>query len=137
MPYFIIIGLSFLLLGGFLLLTAFEGRKGFRALGGVRGRLDRTMSRATFIAQHVDWRAFARELAATVFERVVHDVAHTSLRIVRTIERALTRVVRFLRERRGLPLEDGQERSPLARGAEKVRAALRRSRRTPERPTDG
>lgn len=135
MIHLIFIGVSVLLLGGFFLLVAFEQGKGKRVGGAFRTTLDRKVSRAAFIATHVDWGAFARHLAGTALERVLHDIAHGVLKMVRMTERLLTRTVRTLRERRGLSVEEApsEEVSPLARGIEKVRVALRNSRKAPKR----
>lgn len=131
MIHFALIGIALMLLGGFLLLTAFERKQGTRVLGGARNRLDRFVARAGFVAARVDWSAFARHLAGTAFERVAHDAASASLRAVRAVEHALTRAVRSIRERRGLPPDEGSEpaTNPVSRGIARVRAALRSARR--------
>lgn len=94
-----IVGISCVLLGGFIILTAFERRHG-RLFGATRKRLDRWVGRVTYIARHVDWSAFIKDIVHSTVERVVHDIAHASLKLVRFIERLLTRLVRSLRERR-------------------------------------
>ncbi|HEY0948539.1 MAG TPA: hypothetical protein VGE53_03630 [Candidatus Paceibacterota bacterium] len=134
MIYLIFIGVSALLLGGFFLLIAVERNSGNRVLGSFRAKLDRKVSRTAFIATHVDWGAFARHLAGTALERVLHDIAHTILQMVRATERILTRAVKTLRERRGMPVaeEDSQDAaSPLARSLDRVRTALRSARKAP------
>lgn len=138
MLYLILIGISLILFGGFIALTAFERRRGLRVAGVYRNKLDARVSRAVFIAMHVDWGAFTRHLLGTVLERVLHDVAHFVLRIVRTTERLLTRTVRALRERRGItvPLESEGEEKPgiLQTGAHLVRVALRNARAASRKP---
>ncbi len=132
MAYLIIIGVSLILFGGFLLLTAFERGRGLRVAGVLRNALDAKVARATFIATHVDWGAFVKHLLGTVFERVLHDVAHFVLKLVRTTERLLTRTVKYLRARRGIttPLESEADEpsGTLQAGIQRVRAALRSAR---------
>lgn len=99
MSYLIAIVVSFLLVVGFLALTAFESSHGVRVFGGVRRRLDRKVGQAGFILSHVDLGAFVRDSLREAAERVLHDLAHASLLIVRFLERLLTRFVRQLRGR--------------------------------------
>ena len=135
MIHLIFIGVSILLLGGFFLLIALERNTEKRVLGSLRTKLDRKVSRAAFIATHVDWGAFARHLAGTALERVLHDLAHTILQMVRATERILTRTVKTLRERRGMPVAEEENRDaarPLARGIDRVRTALRNARKAPK-----
>lgn len=138
MTYIILIIVSLVLLGGFLLLARFEQKRGLRVAGAYRNRLDAKVSRATFILTHVDWGAFVRHLAGTALERVLHDIAHSILRIVRTAERLLTRAVKGLRERRGIvaPLDteaEGKE-NPLKAGIKKIQTALRNARAASRKP---
>ncbi|HYF28950.1 MAG TPA: hypothetical protein VEA36_01130 [Candidatus Paceibacterota bacterium] len=100
MSYLIAIIVSLILLVGFLTLTAFEASHGVRILGGVRRRLDRKVGQASFILSHVDLGSFVRDSIRDGIERVLHDIAHTSLLLVRFIERVLTRFVRQLRGRK-------------------------------------
>lgn len=138
MLYIILIGLSLILFGGFITLTAFERKRGLRVAGVYRNKLDTKVSRAAFVASHVDWGAFTRHLLGTVLERVLHDVAHFVLRFVRTTERLLTRTVKGLRERRGItvPLESEGDEKPgiLQTGAHRIRAALRSARAASRKP---
>ncbi len=131
MIYAILIGIAALLLGGFLMLAAFERNRGLRVAGAVRNKLDKRVARLAFVATHVDWGAFLRHLTGTALERVLHDIAHGILQFVRISERFLTRTVRTLRERRGIesPEEEESEGNPLSRGIERVRTALRNSRK--------
>lgn len=138
MTYIILILVSLVLFGGFLALASFERARGLRVAGAYRNRLDAKVSRATFIVTHVDWGAFVRHLAGTAFERVLHDIAHFVLKLVRTTERLLTRAVKGLRERRGIaaPLdaEEGGKENPFAAGMQKMRAALRSARAASRKP---
>ena len=129
----ILIGVTAALLGGFLLLAALERGREVRVLGAWRSALDKKVSRAAFVATHVDWGAFARHLAGTATERVLHDIAHSILQMVRMTERLLTRAVKNLRERRGIPTDEPEDApaSPIARSIDKVRTALRNSRKAP------
>lgn len=126
MMYLILIGLSLALFGGFLALVSFERSRGLRVAGDVRNKLDKKVARATFIAQHVDWGAFIRHLVGSAAERAAHDIAHSILRFVRTTERLLTRFVKYLRERRGMPVEEaGEDSTAFQRALGKVRMAVR------------
>lgn len=126
MIYLILIGLSIALFGGFLALVSFERARGLRVAGEVRNKLDKKVARATFIAQHVDWGAFLRHLVGSAAERTAHDVAHSVLRFVRTTERLLTRFVKYLRERRGMPVEEASEdQGAFQRTMAKLRVAVR------------
>jgi hypothetical protein len=137
MLFIILIAVSLILLGGFLLLVSFERGRGLRIMGDWRNSLDRKVGRAAFVASHVDWGAFVKHLASTFTERVLHDVAHLVLRLVRIMERLLTRIVKSLRERRGIPaLEDEAEgkANPFQASVLKVRTALRNARRAARKP---
>lgn len=137
MLYLILIAISLILFGGFLMLASFERRRGLRIMGKLRNRLDAKVSRGMFILTHVDWGAFVRHLAGTALERVLHDIAHFILKFVRTTERLLTRAVKKLRERRGMqaPLENEEEKeNPIQAGLQKVRSALRNARAASRKP---
>lgn len=138
MLYIILIGVSLILFGGFIVLTAFERKRGLRVAGVYRNKLDAKVSRVMFIATHVDWGAFTRHLLGTVLERVLHDAAHFVLRLVRTTERLLTRTVKALRERRGItvPLESEGNEKPgiLQEGAHRIRVALKSARAAARKP---
>lgn len=110
-------------------MVAFERGRGLRIMGDWRNTLDRKVGRAAFIVQHVDWGAFFRHLATTVSERVLHDIAHGVLRLVRSTERLLTRTVRTLRERRGVPVvDDADELSPFQASLLRARMVFRNAR---------
>lgn len=100
MTYVALITVALILLVGFLTLTAFEAAHGVRVLGGIRRKLDRKVGQASFIIAHVDLGAFVRDSVRDGIERVVHDVAHASLLIVRFLERTLTRFVKGMRGRK-------------------------------------
>ncbi len=126
----ILIGVACVVLGGFLLLTAYE-RSHARVFGIVRARLDRVVGRALFIARHVDWSAFSKHMVRTGIERALHDIAHGILRIVRFLERSLTRIVRLLRERRAgiiTTKPDGVARKSLRDTVRDFRKSLRKER---------
>lgn len=131
MTYLILIAISLILLGGFLLLTAFERGRGLRVAGNLRNRFDAKVARVSFIVRHVDWGAFVKHLAATVFERAAHDIAHTVLLLVRSLERLLTRTVKYLRARRGdiaALAEEEPDSGRLDRAVMHVREAFRKAR---------
>lgn len=137
MIYLILIGLSLALFGGFLVLVSFERARGLRVAGEVRNRLDKKVARAAFIAEHVDWGAFLRHLVGSAAERTAHDLAHSVLQFVRTAERLLTRFVRYLRERRGMPAEEaGEDSTVLQRALGKVRHAVRTAAQSRKRKAD-
>ena len=98
MVYLIVLGVLFLLAGGFLTLIALEADHG-RLLKDVRGFLDTKVTRLAFIARHVDWSAFVKHVLKEGSARVAHDLAHGTLVGIRFMERTLTRAVRTLRER--------------------------------------
>ncbi len=135
MIYIILIGLSLALFGGFLVLVSLERARGLRVAGALRNKLDKRVARAAFIAQHVDWGAFLRHLVGSAAERTAHDLAHSILRFVRTAERTLTRFVKYLRERRGMPMDETGEESTafqraLAKVSTAVKSAARRKQKT-------
>ena len=99
MSYLSIILSSLLLLVAFVLWAHFETTRGFRVGASVRKRLDRQVARTGFVLTHIDWHAFTRHVTRTTLERVAHDVVHTTLVVVRAVERTLTRLIRSLRER--------------------------------------
>ncbi|HWH06953.1 MAG TPA: hypothetical protein VNU47_00260 [Candidatus Paceibacterota bacterium] len=103
MAYIIAILLSLTLLGAFLALTHYETTHGIRFFGTLRGRFDKRVARITFIMSHVDWSAFLSHFTRSLAARIVHDIAHTSLIVVRILERVLTRIVKSLRTRRQSP----------------------------------
>ena len=111
MPYIIAILVSLILLVGFLTLTGFEASSGNRIFVGVRKRLDRRVGQVGFILSHVDLGAFLRDAMRDGIERVLHDLAHASLVVVRLIERLLTRFVRQLRGREQAVTEEKPHRT--------------------------
>jgi hypothetical protein len=100
MAFLIAIALSFLFLGGFLALVRYETGHGTRYFADVRGRMDSRVAKAAFVVRHVDWSAVIAHAVRSASARVVHDVAHATLIIVRILERLLTRIVRYLRTSR-------------------------------------
>lgn len=100
MSSLIAIAVTLILLVGFFTLTSFEASHGVRVFGGLRKRLDRKVGQASFILAHVDLGAFLRDAIRDGIERILHDVAHASLLVVRFLERVLTRFVRHLRGRK-------------------------------------
>lgn len=122
-----IVGSALILLGGFLVLTALERKRGARVFQSLRAKLDKQVGRVVFIITHVDWSAFIKHVVRTASERVAHDVVHGTLVAVRFLERLLTRAVRALRERqsgaRTLPRESRQ-RLPIRETLQKFRKSL-------------
>ncbi len=128
MLYFILIGISLILFGGFLVLTAFEQGRGLRVAGKLRNRLDAKVARLLFIIAHVDWPAFTRHLVGSTLARIAHDVTHATLVFVRSLERLLTQTVRQLRERREHPQVQQQASGYLGTIVARLRQALAHAR---------
>jgi hypothetical protein len=99
MSYLIAVLASLLLLSVFLVYAALETRFGFRLLGKSRKRLDRQVSRVSYVVRHIDWGGFTAHMIRTTAEKIAHDIVHTVLLVVRAAERLLTRTIRTLRER--------------------------------------
>ena len=97
-----IVGISCLLLGGFIIGTYVEQKQG-RLFGAFRTRLDAHVARMSFIVRHIDWSSFVKHQLQVTVEKVLHDVAHAILMVIRFLERWLTRAVRTLREKRSKP----------------------------------
>lgn len=99
MAYLIAVLVALAFLVGFVALTQYESRRGFRLFAHARAELDAQVGRIEFIVEHVDLAAFVREEAHHAVNRIGHWVAHLSLQVVRAVERFLTRLVRHLRRR--------------------------------------
>ena len=99
MTYLISIFATIALLGGFVMLTSYEARRGVRLFAAPRARLDRNIERIEFVLENVDLGAFLRDEIRRFISRLGHDLAHLSLQVVRATERLLTRLVRYLRSR--------------------------------------
>lgn len=110
------------------MLTGFETGRGMRVAGAARNRLDAKIARLSFIVAHVDWSAFAKHLVGTAVSKIAHDIAHTVLILVRSLERMLTRAVKSLRESRHHQGAADDTSSPLERGLVRVRQALMHAR---------
>ena len=136
MPYHLILILvPLVLLALFMALVAHEERVGRRILlPGSRYHFDTKVARAVFVVKHVDWGAFLNDLTRTSAERLVHDVAHSTLLAVRFAERHLTRLVRALRARRDEPMLPMHEDKPsrLQSAVTLVQKTVRRSRKQPK-----
>lgn len=133
--HLILIGVPLALLTLFLVLTGYERSRGRRLLlVGSRYRLDQKTERAAFVVEHVDWGAFLNDLTRASAERALHDIAHTSLIVVRAVERELTSIVRTLRARRepaALPAPDREESSRIATATAYLKKTMSRSRKLP------
>jgi hypothetical protein len=113
MTYLLLIIASIALFAGFFGVTVVEARTGTRYFAGVRAKLDKRVARTSFIIKHVDWLEFFTHLVQSFIERVLHDLAHWTLIAVRFLERELTNVVRYLRDRRPNLLAPKPSRTPL------------------------
>ena len=97
MTYVIAILASVLLLAAFLVLTAYESRRGTRLFEVERAKFDRLIGQFWFLLTHVDFAAFLKEETQRWSTRFGHYVAHLALQSVRAVERLLTRAVKALR----------------------------------------
>ena len=113
MTYLLLILASIALFAGFFGVTVVEARTGTRYFAPVRAKLDKRVARIAFVIKHVDWLEFFTHLIQSFIERVLHDVAHWTLIVVRFIERELTNVVRYLRDRRPNLLAPKPSRTPI------------------------
>ena len=103
---------SLVLFSGFLALTRFEARRGRRYFARARASFDERVEKLAYIMEHVDFPAFVRDGLRAIFARIVHDIVHVTLIIVRFAERMLTRAVRALREHRIRLHEERSENAP-------------------------
>jgi hypothetical protein len=110
MGYLIFLLGSLVLFGGFLALTAYESRRGARIAEHARASLDARVDRIAFIATHVDFPAYLRDLVRVLAARIAHDVIHAGLVTVRFLERVLTRAVRALRAEQATLIEAERQR---------------------------
>lgn len=133
MIYAVLLVISLVLFFGFLGLAAIETRRGVRLFAPLRATLDAKVSRVSAALEHVDLTAFVWNLAKDITGRVIHDLAHLSLIVVRFLERLLTRIVRYLRGRTPAPatIPEGK-RSAFVETITYFKRTLRRSRQTPE-----
>jgi hypothetical protein len=126
MHYFISLAIGILLFVGFLAVVMYETRRGKRFFEPLRRRLDRQVRLGIFVLTYVDWKGFFRHLFQSLFARMAHDVAHMFLVVVRVVERQLTSVVRYLRDRRPNVLAPKPSREPIvAQTIRYVRKTLR------------
>ncbi|MEK9160573.1 MAG: hypothetical protein AAB440_00855 [Patescibacteria group bacterium] len=132
MIYLAIFVVALVLFFGFLFLNSVEQKKGARILSGMRSALDARVARATGVVAHVDFSAFLWNLSKDVTGRLVHDIAHVSLIAVRSLERLLTRLVRFIRSRVHAPQVVEGKRSAFVETITYFKKTLRRSKETTE-----
>jgi hypothetical protein len=100
MFYLLLISISIFLFLAFMALTLTEARTGTRLLAAPRAKLDQQVERAMFVVNHVNWADFISHVVQSFFARLAHDIAQTTLIAVRFLERELTRIVRYMRDRR-------------------------------------
>lgn len=129
MTYVITLSVSILLVGIFLFLLRVEKKRNGRFFAHMRDILDAHVARASFIFTNVDWGEFAGHITRTSIEHAVHELAHRTLLLVRSLERLLTGVVRTLRARReGVLLPKTDTNSRIARVTGFVRETFHRTR---------
>ena len=100
MFYLLLIAITVFLFLAFMALTLAEARTGVRLVAVPRARLDQWVSRASFVAEHVNWSEFLAHLIQSLAARIAHDIVHWTLMAVRFLERELTRAMRYLRDSR-------------------------------------
>jgi hypothetical protein len=130
MFYLLLIAISLFLFLAFMALTLMEARTGMRLLAGPRAKLDRQIEKASFVIDHVNWGDFISHLVQSFFVRIAHDIAHWSLIVVRFLERQLTRVVRYMRDRRPNLLAPKPSRTPILT---QTRSYVRKTLRLPKK----
>ncbi|OGG92601.1 hypothetical protein A3G63_00300 [Candidatus Kaiserbacteria bacterium RIFCSPLOWO2_12_FULL_52_8] len=133
MMYLIPIAISIVLFIAFFVLTCYESRRGGRFFTPMRERLDETIGRLGFILTHVDFAAFLRDETRHLISRAGHAAAHLSLRAVRSVERVLTRLVRYLRMHHTIDMRPGENTREFVRTLSDFKDSLKETR--PEVPT--
>lgn len=100
-----------ILLGGFILLTSFERKRGTRFLAPLRARLDVYVQHTVQTLRSIDTDALAYVKVKAAAVHLVHEIAHQVLLMVRALERTLTGAVRALRRKKeAASLQDSQEK---------------------------
>lgn len=87
-----------LLLAGFLVLTTVEAKRGTRLAPSVREKLDGVAAEAVASLGKGRILTRATQSVSAATRHAAHEVAHVVLAGIRAAERALTRVVRYMRE---------------------------------------
>lgn len=100
MAYLITLAVALAVLIGFLVLTAIEARRGARVMGSFRTSLDKRVEHVAFLMTNVDFGSFLKSEARKFGEQLIHGIVHEALRLVRFVERMLTRIVKQLRMKR-------------------------------------
>ena len=135
MIYLVLFVVALVLFFGFLGLTAYEGKRGSRLFAPARAALDAKAERVEDVLKHVDFSTFTWHLVKDVTSRIVHDVAHISLIVIRSIERFLTRLVRYLRAKAHAPAPVEGKQSAFVETITYFKKTLRRSKKTPAENT--
>ena len=126
----ILILVAALLFSGFILLTVREARQGSRMLfPDSRAALDAAASRFLLVVTHEDFGSYARHAVMTIVGRIAHDIAHGFLVAVRATERLLTRLVRYLRNRKTPPFTESRASSTFVRHISEFKQSLRLCKR--------
>ena len=114
------------LFGGFVLLTMREARYGFRLiLPDARAALDATVFRFLLVVTHEDFSSYVRHKVVTAAHRIAHDVTHGFLVAIRATERFLTRLVRYLRDRKTPSFAEPKTSSTFIRHISEFKQSLR------------
>lgn len=93
----IFVGASLALLIGFFALTQYEAATGRRFIAAKRTAFDAFVDRMAYIYTHVDLAEFVRDEVRHLAGRAGHAVLEIVLKIVRAVERVLTRMMRYFR----------------------------------------
>ncbi len=132
MAYLVFLFIALALLAGFFMLTSYEARRGARVYAPQRAALDEHIDRIEFVLEHVDLVAFAKDEARRFIGWVSHSVAHLSLQAVRSVERFLTRAVRYLRNRHASDTAPGENVREFVKTLSDFKEQLKET--TPEVP---
>jgi hypothetical protein len=100
MTYLLLLLGSIALLAGFFIVTSYETRGGIRFFSLHRSRLDQAAEHFAFVWNHVDFGSFIRTEVRHFARQIEHGSVHLTLRAVRSVERLLTRLVRYLHSSR-------------------------------------
>ena len=128
MPQLIFLLAAIALLGAYLALLQWETNRGTRVFASARARFDENIARAAFVAQHVDWSAYASEQLRAFSLWLSHETAHLTLRFVRFIERLLSRTVRQLRAKAESEVAPAEPARPFLQALSDFKEELQNTR---------
>jgi hypothetical protein len=134
----IFILVALILFVGFLALTWYEERQGRRLIApSTRGKLDATVSRVSFVLEHVDLQAFIREEIRRALHKTGQAIVTLSLSLVRALERLLTRLVRYMRMQHTEGAEaHGADTRPFVKTLSAFKDRLKKTKRSDDSPVE-